>query len=130
MGEASAFFKSVNGLKVETEVVDYQEGGVGPFKKRLGRTLPTNLVLKRDFRGQIPDDPMQKWFRDVAAGQDLRADVSVLIITCPPAGSQQIARYDFLRCIPAKWELPELDSTQCAPVVETFELSVEGMPPP
>src|SRR5690606_8541050 len=48
--QASAFFKSVSGLKYETEVTDFMEGGQNKFTHRLvGATKWSNIVLKRGF---------------------------------------------------------------------------------
>src|SRR5688572_24866886 len=45
-----AFFKSVSGLKSETEVVPYREGGLnGHTHQLVGATKWPNLVLKRGF---------------------------------------------------------------------------------
>ena len=47
-GYADLFSKSVGGLKVETEVVDYRSGGVNDSTfKLLGATKWNNIVLKK-----------------------------------------------------------------------------------
>ena len=57
--EAEAFFKSVGGLKSETEVVDFRAGGVNHSTYRLvGATKWPNLVLKRGFSGSVA---MTQW---------------------------------------------------------------------
>src|SRR5688572_19365528 len=57
-----AFFKSVSGLKSETEVVPYREGGLnGHTHQLVGATKWPNLVLKRGF--VIQSTELIKWRR-------------------------------------------------------------------
>jgi len=126
VGEGTAFFKSVSGLSYETEVVDYQEGGSNVMLKRPGRTRFSNLVLKRTFTGQRPDDPIFAWLRDVASGKDIRKNITVLILKqVHGKDTEPVAKYDFHRCFPVKWEVSEMDSDQSDVVIERIEIAVE-----
>src|SRR5688500_4794814 len=60
----SALFRSVSGLKSETEVVPYKEGGAnGTTRQLIGPTKWPNLVLKRGFVG--PPFGLIKWRQSV-----------------------------------------------------------------
>ena len=49
---SSMFFRSVTGLKFETEIIDLREGGVNhTTRKLIGGTKWSNLVFKRGFSG-------------------------------------------------------------------------------
>ena len=43
--EGQAFFKSVTGLKSESEVVDYQEGGVNNFTRKVVGQMKWPILL-------------------------------------------------------------------------------------
>ena len=52
--DGTAFFRSVGGLKTDTEVVDYYEGGVTAFtRKVIGVTKWSNIILKQGFTGDM-----------------------------------------------------------------------------
>src|SRR5688500_13050058 len=54
LDDGLAYFKSVGGLKYESEVVDYKEGGYNIGTRRLvGGAKWGNLVLKRGFMGPL-----------------------------------------------------------------------------
>src|SRR5258705_12710606 len=59
------FFKSVTGLKSETEVVDYKEGGINDSTRRLvGAVKWPNVVLKKGFTGDVElADWREQWLR-------------------------------------------------------------------
>jgi hypothetical protein len=73
---ATAFFKSVGGLSVETEVVDFQEGGITGFTKRLiGKVRWPNLTLV----GPLQDIPpvFLGWANGAFNGQGLPLEVTL-----------------------------------------------------
>src|SRR5262249_4133099 len=50
--DGTAFFKSIGGLKMETEMTPQQEGGVTAFQRQLaGQRKFTNIVCKKGFTG-------------------------------------------------------------------------------
>jgi phage tail-like protein len=74
LNESTGLFKSVSGLEVETEVVDFKEGGVNDYTHKLaGGTKFKNIVLKRGFSGSEFTNWRKKWESDKpsAAGQRL-----------------------------------------------------------
>ena len=54
----TAYFRSVSGLSVEIEVVEFREGGSNDVHKIPGRVKYPNLVLKEGFTGA---SELQKW---------------------------------------------------------------------
>ena len=57
-GMPTAYFRSVSGLKVEIEVVEFREGGSNDVRKLPGQVKYPNLVLKQGFSGV---SELQKW---------------------------------------------------------------------
>src|SRR5687767_3990352 len=111
IAEATAFFKSVSGLNVETEVVDYQEGGTTGFTRKLqGQTKFPNITLKQGFTG---DAKLYSWKKDLT-----RADGSIFILG---ANMQPKGEWKFKRGWCAKWTGPEFDAGKNEIAIETIE---------
>jgi phage tail-like protein len=120
---ATGFFKSVGGLEMETEVVEFEEGGDDDLVRKLpGRRKFGDLVLERPFAGELPDDPVQDWVRALEAGEDVRKDVTISLLD---RNGTEVARYDFFEAWPSKWELCGLDSDKGGVVVEKITIAVE-----
>jgi phage tail-like protein len=113
----TAFFKSVGGLKIETEVTDYNEGGVTSFTRKLmGQRKFPSLVLKQGFTG---DDKLWKWRMNPK-----RVDGSVYMLG---PNRKPVCRWDFKNGYPAKWEGPELDASKSDLSIESIEIAHEGI---
>lgn len=113
----TAFFRSCGGLKMETEVVDYQEGGVTAFtRKVIGVTKWSNIILKQGFTG---DEKLWAW-RDNPSYQD--GTVFQLGEEMRP-----VCKWVFRRGFPVKWEGPDFDATKNELAIETIEIAHEGL---
>jgi phage tail-like protein len=130
LDRSAAHFKSIGGLRVETEVVDYQEGGLNEVLRRPGRTLAPTLSFRRDFAGQRADDPVLRWYRDVLAGKDVRKDLTITLVKRTKSGDEDVAAYDCRRCFPVKWSVSDVDADGSEVVTETVEVAVERISPP
>jgi phage tail-like protein len=117
------FFKSVSGLKYETEVVDYREGGVNDTTYKLvGATKWSNIVLKRGFSG--PE--LLKWREDwLKPGKKERKGGKIEQMSTD--GKTVLATWTFTRGWPVKWELSELDAGKNEVSIETLEIAHEGL---
>src|SRR5688572_25630240 len=99
---ATAFFKSVSGLKSETEVVDYQEGGLNEFTRKLqGVTKWPNIVLKQGFTGDLS---LIDWKVSL-----LRTNGSIFILG---PNLKKVAEWRFNNGWPVKWEGPDLGGSK------------------
>jgi len=122
-----SFFKSVGGIKLETEVVDYRAGGVnGSTYKLVGATKWPNLVLKRGYTG----DPVMLAWR--ATWLSNRALPKIrCITTISQLNTQMIpvpgAQWIFMDCWPCKWEISEFDASKNEVSIETLELAHHGI---
>ena len=71
-GQQTGFFRSVSGLKSETEVIDYQEGGTtGVIRKLAGVTRYANIRLTRAFTG---DRSLYDWYVTIQKPQPMKVD--------------------------------------------------------
>ena len=115
--DGTAFFKSVSGLKIETEAVDFQEGGVTMFtRKIIGPTKWGNIILKQGFTG---DDKLWKWKMNpkrvngtiVQLGAELK-------VKC---------KWEFTNGLCASWTGPEYDASKNELAIESIEIAHEGL---
>ena len=117
-----AGFSECTGLQIETEVQDYNEGGLNTHLHKFPtRTKQSNLVLKRG----IVDQVMWSWYRDLTEGVVKRRNGSVIVRD--PSGSSVVMEWQFREAFPSKWTGPELNATQNNVAVETLELVHHGL---
>jgi phage tail-like protein len=115
-------FSECIGLQLETEVHDYQEGGLNTHVHKFPtRTKQMNITLKRG----IVDRLVWYWYFDVTEGRIRPRDGGVLLHDASGAGV--VAAWDFRSAFPCKWTGPELNASQNAIAVETFELCHQGL---
>lgn len=118
-----AFFKSVNGLKYETEVVPVREGGVNDTTFQLvGATKWSNIILKQGFTGS---SGLLKWREQWLAGTMNRISSGKIIQM--DTALKKVATWTFVRGWPTKWELSELDASKSELSIETLEIAHEGL---
>ncbi len=115
---STAFFKSVSGLKAETEVIDYHEGGLNGYPRRLvGMTKWPNIVLKQGFTGDLK---LYNWFN---LGTPKRVDGTIFLLG---HNLEPVRSWKFSKGFPVKWEGPDLDASKNELAIETIEIAHEG----
>lgn len=110
-----------DGLAVEYEVLEYQEGGLNEYVHRLpGRCKYTNIKLTR---------PLDKSSADVAkwvAGLRNKVERSNGEIAVLDAAGEVVAQWNLHGVYPVKWTGPSLDATGNQIATETLELAHNG----
>jgi phage tail-like protein len=121
-----AFFKSVSGLKYETEVVPVREGGQNATTFQLvGATKWANIVLKQGFTKESGATGgllawRQAWIGAVGGrkgGTIIQLDTAL----------QEQAKWKFFNGWPVKWEISEFDASKSELSIETLEIAHEGI---
>ncbi len=121
--DGEAFFKSVGGLRYETETVPVREGGQNATTYQLvGATKWSNIVLKRGF---TKDSGMIAW-RQSWLGRTGSRVAEGKIIQLDTALNQQ-AEWTFYQGFPVKWEIGEFDASKSELAIETLEIAHEGI---
>jgi phage tail-like protein len=121
-GVPQAIFTEVNGLQVEVEVFEYQEGGSNGVSYRLpGRGKISNLTLKR---GMTKSNDFFSWCMDVAGGKIVRRNVSVVMYD---VGGSEVLRWNLVGAYPVKWSGPDFQAAGNVMAVETVELAHSGL---
>jgi len=109
-----AFFKSVSGLKFETESIPVREGGANDTTFMLvGATKWSPIVLKNGFTA---GSDLLKW-RNQWNG----------VITQLNTAGKDMAKWEFVRGWPTKWEMSEFDASKSELSIETLEITHEGL---
>ena len=122
-GMATAYFRSVSGLSVEIEVVEFREGGQNEVVHKLpGRVKYPNIVLKQGFTGPASD--LLKWTLRIAAGTREAKNGSIVVYD---QKQQVVATYTITNAWPVKWEGPDFDASSNEVAIETIEIAHEGL---
>ena len=121
-GPTELFFKSVSGLKYETESIPVREGGVNDTTFMLvGATKWSPLVFKNGF---TKDSKLLAWREDWVAGKMTRAGGTIQQFD---TAFNVKAEWAFTRGWPTKWEMAELDASKSELAIETLEITHEGL---
>lgn len=117
-----AFFKSVSGLKFETEMLPVKAGGQNYTTFQLvGATKWSNLVFKKGFtKGSQLLAWRQRWMG--RTGERKSGTITQL-----DTALQKQATWKFVRGVPVKWEVSELDGAKSELAIETLEIAHEGL---
>jgi phage tail-like protein len=122
VGVRDIFFKSVSGLRYETEVVDVRAGGVNDTTYRLrGATKWSNLVFKQGF---TKDAKLLQWRDEWIRGNCKRSSGSIQLLDTTGAAQK---KWTFIDGWPCKWEISEFDASKTELAIETLEIAHHGL---
>lgn len=115
-------FTECSGLQVETELEEYNEGGLNSYAHRFaGRTKYPALVLKR---GLTTSDTLWKWHQDVINGQITRRNGTIYLLN---SRRNPIMWWNFANAIPTKWSGPDFRANANEVAFESIELVHQGL---
>ena len=121
-----AFFKSVSGIRYETEVIPVREGGANDTTFMLpGSTKWSPLVFKQGFTGS---SRLLAWREDWMTGKGekmWRIDTGKIIQL--NTALQPVATWTFYAGWPSKWEISDFDATKSELAIETLEITHHGI---
>lgn len=122
----SAAFRKCGGLKSESEIFEYQEGGDNEtVRKLIGPSKASNLVLTKGF---VSDPALFKWREEIAAsGTKKIARRNGSIVALGPDGKTEVGRWNFQKAWPVRWEMTEFDASTGQAMCEVLELAVEKL---
>jgi phage tail-like protein len=127
-GDKEAFFKSVGGIKSESEVVEYKSAGVNDATyKLIGGTKWANLVLKRGFTDGQNGDALMNWRKAWTGDGGERTRATVTITQLKNDLKTVGKTWQVEDCFPVKWEISELDASKNEIVIETLEIAHHGI---
>jgi phage tail-like protein len=120
-GIARASFQECTGFDSTVEVKEYREGGDNVVRKLPAQTKYSNIQLKW---GMTDDVELYEWHQRVADGNVERKNGSIVLLD---RKGDEVARWDFVRAWPTKWDGPDLNAESNDLAIEMVELVHEGI---
>lgn len=121
-GITRAAFQEVSGFDSTIDVIEHREGGENTTPRKLpGMTKYSNLTLKW---GITDDVDLYTWHRQIVQGQIDRRNGSIVLLD---RAGQEVARWNFFRAWPTKYDGPDLNAEGNDVAIETLELAHEGV---
>jgi phage tail-like protein len=121
-GITEAAFSECSGLSVETEIFEWEEGGLNSHKVRLpGRAKFPNLVLKRG----IATANLWEWYAESLKPTPKLKRRTLSVILYGYAGVKEV-RWNLTNALPIKWAGPTFKTGSSEAAVETMELIHDG----
>jgi phage tail-like protein len=118
---ARAAFQECSGFDSTIDVIEHREGGDNTTPRKLpGMTKFSNIVLKW---GMTDDRDLYDWHRRAIDGNVERKNGSIVLLN---RKGEEVARWDFERAWPSKWDGPNLNAEGNDVAIETLELAHEG----
>jgi phage tail-like protein len=115
-------FSDCTGLQMETEMLEYAEGGVNNHTWRFaGRSKQNNVTLKHGIVNKVFWD----WHHDLTNGTIKPKNVTIQVHD--PSGTADVMEFQLQRAFPVKWIGPELAAAQSNVAIETLELAHQGL---
>ena len=122
-GIAQASFRECSGLDATTEIIEYREGGDNTTVRKMpGKTTYSDVTLRW---GLTDSAELWQWRQGVVDGKPERKNGSIVVFDL--ANSTEVARYNFVRAWPSRYEGPTFDATANDVAVETLVLAHEGL---
>ena len=119
-----AGFRECSGLKMETEIEEYAEGGLNTYTHKLPKRVKyQNITLKR---GMDETQSLYNWYMKFANGQIERQNISIIVYN---SVGKEVMRWDLQRAFPCKWSGPELNADKGSVAIEILEIAHEGLLP-
>ncbi len=117
-------FRSLNGLEVNFEMLEYAEGGNNDFVHHLpGRVHYPNLVLAW---GVTSDQLLQQWFFKT----HVKAELQEIILTLHAQKgdiTRDVRKFTFADAYPVRWSGPSLSNESPDLWNETLEIAHSGL---
>ncbi len=123
-GTEIAGFTQVSGISVETDVMEYREGGVHDATHKFpNATTQSNVQL---HRGVTKHDDLIKWITQsmTIAREDAQKDV---VISMKDVDGKTVWGFKLKNCYPVKWAGPEMTASASEFAMEFVELSYESL---
>ena len=124
--EAAGFFKEIDGISSEHEVVVHTTGdasGKSVVQKYPGQLKWNNITLKR---GVDANNALWTWRKQVIDGQVVQARKECKIEVLDWTGAT-VVTYSFINAWPCRYSAPGLSAGGNEVMVEEIEIAHEGM---
>ena len=121
-GIARGSFQQCTGFDSTVEIKEFREGGDNATMRKLpGLVKYSNIQLKW---GMLSDTDLYEWHRRAVDGDVQRKNGSIILLD---RKGDEVARWDFERAWPTKWDGPDLNAESSDAAVEMIEIAHEGI---
>ena len=120
-GVSAGYFKGVDGLNAEIEVIEFQDGDDLFLRKRPGRSKFGDITLKK---GYVVTNDLQDWWDACRRGIYDRRDISIIL---NDNAAQEVRRWNLFGCWPKQWKVNGFDGKANDVVTEEITFVVEDM---
>ena len=121
-GLSRAAFQHCTGFDSTVDVVEYREGGSNITPRKLpGLNKFSNIQLTW---GMTDDRDLYDWHNKVISGTVERKNGSIILLN---RAGQEVARWNFVRAFPMKYDGPDLNAEGSDVAIEMLELAHEGV---
>lgn len=121
-GITRAAFQEVTGFDSTIDVIEHREGNDSTTLRKLpGMTKYSNIQLKW---GITDDMELYQWHRQAVLGNLERKNGSIVLLD---RAGEEVARWNFLRAWPTKYDGPDLNAEGNDVAIEMLELAHEGI---
>lgn len=121
-GIGQGAFQECSGFDSTIDVIEHREGGENTTLRKLpGLTKYSNISLKW---GMTEDRDLYDWHRKVVLGEIERKNGSIVLLD---RKGEEVARWNFVRAWPTKWDGPDLNAEGNDVAIENLELAHEGV---
>jgi len=126
-------FQECTGLDIELDLQELVEGGRNNgVIRRIGRAKYQPIALKRGMFSATKGAPVNKelwaWLQGVATGaQVVRFDGTVEVLDARAGQPLVLARWSFVRGLPAKVSGPQLNARTGEVAIEELQIAHEGL---
>jgi phage tail-like protein len=122
-GIAQASFTECTGLGSTTEVIETREGGDNTTVHKLpGKTSYSDITLKW---GLTASTELWEWRQQIVDGDVVRKNGSIVVYDLD--NHTEVARWNFMRAWPTKWDGAPLNAKGNDIAVDTLVLAHEGV---
>ena len=113
-------FKGVEGLSIEQEVIEFQNGDDPLTRKRPGRVKYGDITLKR---GYFIGSTLNDWIEDARTGRGVRKDISITLYD--PDTKAVLRTFNCHDCFPTRWKMSSLDGKGNDVLTEEVVIAIE-----
>jgi phage tail-like protein len=125
-GVEAGHFMGVDGLSVEQEVIEYQDGDDHFTRKRPGRVKYGDITLKKGYVNKVA---LNSWIQlaRIGSGQYQRKTMSIVLHSNKMANDApaEIKRWNCFECFPKSWKISSLDGKGNDVVTEEMVVAIE-----
>ncbi|MFT3826059.1 MAG: phage tail protein [Chitinophagaceae bacterium] len=121
--DMDAQFQEVSGIGVETDVMEYQEGGINDYSWKLPKApRHDKLVLRKGLLSKKSD--FRTWCKNNLVNNNMSNAIEPqqLWVTLLNPTGQPAMQWMFYNAYPVKWSLSSFDSMKNDILVESIEL--------